>query len=181
MRIIGTLILYFNKIRDQLFMFHLLPLFKRHGRNIKFFPSNSFFSYASISLGDDVYIGPRAYFSSITTIDIGSKVLFGPNVTIIGGDHNSSKIGEYIYDVKEKLPENDMPIHIADDVWIGAGVTILKGVKIGKGAIIAAGAVVTKDVAPYSITGGVPAKHIGNRFNKEEIELHENLLYAKNN
>ena len=51
-------------------------------------------------------------------------------------------------------------------MWIGAGATILKGVDIGEGAVVAAGAVVTKNVAPYSIVAGVPAKKIGER-NKE--------------
>ncbi len=52
------------------------------------------------------------------------------------------------------------PIHIGKDVWIGANVTITPGVSIGDGAIIAAGAVVTKDVAPRTVVGGVPAKFI---------------------
>lgn len=55
------------------------------------------------------------------------------------------------------------PIHIGDDVWIGHGVAILKGVTIGNGAIVAAGAVVNKDVAPFDIVGGVPARVLGNR------------------
>lgn len=59
---------------------------------------------------------------------------------------------------------------IGNDVWIGAGATILRGVNIGDGAIIAAGAVVTKDVEPYSIVGGVPAKHIKYRFTEHIIE-----------
>jgi acetyltransferase-like isoleucine patch superfamily enzyme len=67
-------------------------------------------------------------------------------------------------------------IEIGNDVWIGAGVTILRGVKIGDGAILAAGAVVTKDVEPYSIVGGVPAKHIKYRFDEK---IRERLLAAK--
>lgn len=55
---------------------------------------------------------------------------------------------------------------IGHDVWIGAKATILRGVKIGHGAVIAAGAVVNKDVEPYSIVGGIPAKHIRYRFDE---------------
>lgn len=65
---------------------------------------------------------------------------------------------------------------IGNDVWIGYGVTIISGVKIGHGAIVAAGAVVTKDVPPYAIVGGVPAKLIKYRFEKKIIE---DLLYLE--
>jgi len=70
----------------------------------------------------------------------------------------------------------DHHVTIGHDVWIGHGVVILAGRKIGTGAVIAAGAVVSKDVEPYTIVGGVPAKEIGRRFNKsiaarlEELE-----------
>lgn len=63
------------------------------------------------------------------------------------------------------------PINIGNDVWIGANVVILPGVKIGDGAVIAAGAVVTKNVAPYTIVGGVPAKPIRKRFDDQLIEI----------
>lgn len=65
---------------------------------------------------------------------------------------------------------NNPPVVIGNDVWIDANVVILPGVHIGDGAIVAAGAVVTKDVEPYSIVGGVPAKHIKYRFPKEMCE-----------
>ena len=61
-------------------------------------------------------------------------------------------------------------IVIGNDVWIGAKSTILSGVKIGDGAIVAAGALVTKDVEPYSVVGGNPAKHLKYRFDKDNIE-----------
>ena len=85
-------------------------------------------------------------------------------------------IGEYMIDVKQKLPQNDQSVIIEDDVWIGANVTILKGVTIGRGSVVAAGAVVTKTFPPYSIIGGVPAKIIKMRFNPVEIGEHEKIL-----
>ena len=65
-------------------------------------------------------------------------------------------------------------INIGNDVWIGLNVTLLDGVNIGNGSIIAAGAVVTKDVLPYSIVGGVPAKLIKMRFDLETINILQN-------
>jgi chloramphenicol O-acetyltransferase type B len=69
---------------------------------------------------------------------------------------------------------------IEDDVWIGYGAIIMSGVKIRRGSIIAAGSVVTKDVEPYSIVGGNPAKLIKYRFSKEEIMEHERKLKENN-
>jgi len=65
-------------------------------------------------------------------------------VTILGGDHNTSVIGKAMFFVHTKRPEDDLPVVIEDDVWVGTRVTILKGVRIGRGAIVAAGAVVTR-------------------------------------
>lgn len=78
----------------------------------------------------------------------------------------------------EKLfDESSKKTIIGNDVWIGARAIILSGVKIGDGAIIAAGAVVTKDVEPYTIAGGVPAKPIRKRFTDEQIDALINLKW----
>lgn len=69
------------------------------------------------------------------------------------------------------------PVFIGNDVWIGANVIILPGVKIGDGAIIAAGAVVTRDVEPYEIVGGVPAKNIRFRFSDKQIKKLESVKW----
>ena len=82
-------------------------------------------------------------------------------------------------DSHDKLPENDAPVTIEDDVWAGCNVTILKGVTIGRGSVIAAGAVVTKSCPPYSKIGGVPAKILKFRFTVDEVIEHEKALYPK--
>lgn len=176
MKVLAKIFLFFFKFIDRVLMFIYLPLFKKRGRNIKFFPSNSSFSYKTIELGDNVFIGPNARFSAIKLIRIGSKVMIGPSVTIMGGDHNFNQVGSYMYDTTEKLPENDLPVIIKDDVWIGNNSIILKGVTIGKGSIVAAGSLVLKDVCEYTIVGGVPAKRIKDRFTKKELEEHKKIM-----
>ena len=71
----------------------------------------------------------------------------------------------------------DKEVIIEEDVWIGSRVTILMGVTIGRGATIAAGSIVTKDVPPYTIVGGVPAKVIKRYWTEEQIKEHEIKLY----
>jgi len=160
-------------------MILLKPLFRSSGNNFKFDPYGTY-SYQTISVGDDVYIGPGAYFlASESSIEIGNKVMFGPNVTIVAGDHNSTQIGAYMFDVKEKLPENDLPVIIQSDVWVGTGVIIMKGVTIGTGSIVAASALVTKDVPPFTIVAGVPARVIKKRFTDDELFEHERILTEK--
>lgn len=170
------MLIFYRKIIRRIKIWLLRPAFKKHGRNF-FFDPDGVYSYKTIEVGDDVYIGPGATLSaSESGIIMGNKIMFGPNVTIMGGDHNASVIGQYMYDVKEKLPEHDLPVYIEDDVWIGTGATILKGVRIGKGSIVAASALVVKDVPPYAIVGGIPAKVLKYRFTPAQIKEHEEKL-----
>jgi acetyltransferase-like isoleucine patch superfamily enzyme len=164
------------RIMRRLLMHAHKPLFRKIGRNVIFSPFSSF-SYGTIEIGDDVFIGAGANFlASESGIRIADKVMFGPNVTILGGDHRTDVVGRYLFDVKDKVPENDRPVCIDTDVWVGAGATILKGVTVGRGAIVAAGAIVTKDVAPYAIVAGIPARAIGRRFDDAQIAEHEEIL-----
>lgn len=132
----------------------------------------------NLSIGDDSSIPKGStFYCTEAPLTIGKKVIFGPHPTIITGDHRTDVVGKFIMDSNEKLPENDAPVVIEDDVWCGANVTILKGVTIGRGSIVAAGTVVTKSFPPYSIIGGVPAKIIKRRFSIENILEHEKTLY----
>ena len=135
----------------------------------------------NMSIGDGSSIPKGSvFYCTEAPLTIGKKVIFGPHPTIITGDHRTDVVGKFIMDSHEKLPENDAPVVIEDDVWAGANVTILKGVMIGRGSIIAAGAVVTKSCPPYSIIGGVPAKVLKFRFTIDEILEHERILYPEN-
>lgn len=153
-------------------------LFLRHGKRFVFSPGDHF-SYGTISVGNDVYIGPGAYFSAVKGISIGNGVMFGPHVSIVGGNHNTELTGKPIFKNHEKRENDDQPVRICEDAWIGTGATILKGVTIGRGAIVAAASVVTRDVAPYSVVAGCPAKMIRLRGTVEQIIDHERKCYAE--
>lgn len=108
---------------------------------------------------------------------IADKVTF-----MLGLDHPTNLIStypfkDYFFNGISAISKGD--IILDDDVWIGYNVTILSGVHIGQGAIVAAGAVVTKDVPPYAIVGGVPAKVIKYRFSSEVVEQLMQLDYGK--
>ena len=127
--------------------------------------------------GSHIYVGPNCtFYSTSADLTIKDYVTFGPGVVIMTGNHRIDKIGEYIYNVKDKKPENDQPVIIESDVWVGANAVILKGVTVSKGCVIGAGAVVTKSTVPYGIYGGVPARLLKMRFTEEEIIEHEKLL-----
>ena len=151
------------------------PLFARLGEDVHFSADDEF-SYARIYIGNRVYIGPGAYFSTITRIEIGNDVVFGPGVYLIGGDHNTALLGRPMSQVHEKRPGDDQPIVIENDVWVGARATILKGVKVGRGAVIAASSLVTADVPPYAIVAGIPARVLRMRGSEDEIATHEAML-----
>ncbi len=94
---------------------------------------------------------------------------------ILGGNHATNMISTYpfahYYDGGQIVAETKGPIVIEDDVWIGTDVTILSGITVGKGAVIAAGSMIIKDVPPYAIMGGNPAKVIRYRLYENEIDL----------
>lgn len=177
MRLVAGVILLLTRVWSRFRESLYRPLFDLHGSNFRFDP-DGYYTYETIEVGNDVFIGPRAQLSAPQSrIVIGNKVMLGPNVTIMGGDHNTSQVGRFMFDVKEKLLENDLPVIIEDDVWVGAGATILKGVRLRRGCIVAAGALVTKDVPPYAIVGGVPARVMRFRWVVDMILTHEKLLY----
>ncbi|MDO8108509.1 DapH/DapD/GlmU-related protein [Isoptericola sp. b441] len=92
---------------------------------------------------------------------IGKYSMLAPRVAVVGDDHVIDKAGVPIQ-FSGRPPQH--ATRIGDDVWIGYGATIIRGVTIGEGAVVAARAVVTKDVPPYEVWAGVPARRLRDRF-----------------
>ncbi len=127
--------------------------------------------------------------SIIDSFFIGRYSTFGPDVKIITGEHPTKGIASTypaFYSARAQMgftyvdktifeefkyadKKNKWKVIVGNDVWIGSYVKIMEGISIGDGAVVAAGAVVTKDVPPYAIVGGVPAKVIKYRFDEETI------------
>ena len=138
--------------------------------------------YMGIKIGKFSY-GFETLCNSELLESIGSFCSVAPGVSITGGNHPIECITSspviYLKEFGFLQSDNQSIIDkhitgkviIGNDVWIGQNVTILRGVKIGNGAVIGAGAVVTKDVPPYAIVVGMPAKVIKYRFDQETIDL----------
>ena len=134
------------------------------GKNVHVAEKSDIKGIGNISIGDDVAIGPHALlWTTRAKIIIKEKVVIGPGLSIITGDHKINAIGKYM----------------AKDVWIGANVTILKGVTVAEGCVIGAGTVLTKSTHPYGIYVGVPGRRVSERFTNEELEDHINILQEK--
>ena len=124
----------------------------------------------NVKIGDYCYVGESGNIWSACSIEIGNNVLIAHNVDIF--DHDTHPIDpierhEHFKAIittghpVQKVNWNEKPVKICDNAWIGAKAIILKGVTVGECAIVAAGAVVVKNVEPYTIVGGNPAKKIG--------------------
>lgn len=135
-----------------------------------------------LEIGRHVNIGMDTWIAVNGVIEDG--VLISSYVGIVGkNDHDISIVGQRLYNAPwvfdGSLPSNERhAVHIERDVFIGYKATILSGVRIERGAVIAACAVVTKDVPPYAIMAGNPARQIGSLFNEEQIFQHESMLYT---
>jgi maltose O-acetyltransferase len=127
----------------------------------------NFFDPSGISIGEDTIVGDHAFLDGRAPLLIGSHTDIASSVMVYNSEHDLEK---------EDFAARTESVQIGDYVFVGPRAIILPGVKIGKGAVVAAGAVVTKDVPDFAIVGGVPAKVIGERKNKD---LHYKLGHAR--
>jgi virginiamycin A acetyltransferase len=124
---------------------------------------------AMSEIGSYTYIGCNTY---VTKSKIGRYCSIANNVSIGQGEHPLGRIStssKFYVDSWETLTQGTC--EIASDVWIGVDAVILRGVKVGLGAVVAANAVVTRDVPPFAIVAGVPARFIRYRFSEEKQQL----------
>ena len=117
-------------------------------------------------MGKHVTIGDTAFLDGRSGLTIGDNVNLGSHVSIYTREHDVNS---------PTFAETGGPVVIGDRAWVSSHSVVLPGIVIGEGAVVAAGAIVTKDVAPYTIVGGNPAKPIGRR----NSELTYELGYAK--
>ncbi|RFU33824.1 hypothetical protein B7463_g2495, partial [Scytalidium lignicola] len=112
----------------------------------------------NLHIGHDVYINFNATFIDTMTIHIGSRTLIGPNCCFFSGTHPLDPA------VRNGTsgPEYGKEIWVGEDCWFGGNVIVLPGVRIGRGVVIGAGSVVTKDVPPFTVVAGNPAKFLRN-------------------
>ncbi len=110
-----------------------------------------------ISIGSDVFVGPQTIVYGHGNVRIGNSTLISMQCRILSSNHTVPPMGTPIRSVPNVLKETS----IGNDVWIGAGATVLGGVGIGDGVVVGAGAVVTHDIPAGAIALGVPAKVVG--------------------
>lgn len=146
-------------IANKLRIFLCRNIFCFCGRNVSNINRCSFFGKGNeIEIGDYSSIGANCTLHP--KVKIGRYVMMGPEVYFVGNNHITADVG--IPMCFQGKTDNQETI-IEDDVWIGARVIIMPGIRVGHGSILAAGAIVTKNVEPYSVVGGNPAKLIRKR------------------
>jgi len=118
----------------------------------------NFFDPKGVSLGEDTIVGDHCFLDGRAQLKIGAHTDIASQVLIYNSEHDLAA---------EDFRAITSPVEIGDYVFVGPRAIILPGVKIGNGAVVAAGAVVTKEVPPFKIVGGVPAKEIGERTIKD--------------
>lgn len=168
--------IYFYKKRLKLRALFWKIFFKHLGTNVQIGSSCKFVNPGRITIGNNVLINHHVEMEATGGgITLGNFILIGMHAKFINANHAFDDWRKPM-SVQGIVPSK---IILEDDIWIGMHAIILPDVTVGRGAIVAAGAVVTKDVPPYAIVGGVPAKIIKYRFDKETIKKAQEIDWSQ--
>ncbi len=172
--------IYFASIQLLNALYNVIPFFRlKHwflnligvsiGRQSYIHVPVKFFSHTNLTIGNNVTVNPHCYLDARSGINIGNNVniAHGTKVYTLGHDIDSSD-----------LQLIGKPVNIEDDVFIFANVLIMPGVRVGKGAVVLPGSVVVKDVAPYTVVGGNPAKPVRERRHLEFAKTNYSYWFA---
>jgi acetyltransferase-like isoleucine patch superfamily enzyme len=178
--------------KDNRFIRGLWGIWSRNFRGMKrsrfgFIDKNVIISPPISGNLENVFVYGKVGLGGYTILSTpNAKIIFKGNTSVahhlsIHTGNHARIVGKFVSDITEIIKPKgyDQDVIIEKDVWIGANVTILAGVHVGRGATIAAGGVVNKDVPPYSIVGGVPAKVLKFYWTIEQILEHEKQLYPE--
>ena len=150
----------------------MLKSLKSVGKNFVFDPNSYFINPEKLSVGDNVFINTNAHFSGHITL--GNNIMLGPNVLIFAHDHLFGVHGKSFRDTDFVKVEE--LVVIEDEVWVGAGVIILKGITVGIGAVVGAGTVLNRSVSPYTLAIGSPVKFVRKIFSDDDLLTHLSQL-----
>ena len=139
------------------------------GKNVVFHFRTEVRGLYRLKIGDGTIIGDNALLAAGRGLTIGNNVNLSSNVSIYSGAHDHRD--PYF----RSTPATTRPINIGDRVWIGSNAIILTGVNIGEGAVVCAGCVVTKDVEPYAVVAGIPAKKVNERPHDLKYEFKKSV------
>lgn len=166
----------FRRLRTKLCLIRSRSV-KEYGADVHVGKGSRLWAPKEIRIGRGVYIGKNVTVEC--NASIGNYVMIANDVALVGrNDHDYKKVGvpvrfaPWVGGEADSLYFDDQ-VTVCDDVWVGYGAIVMTGVTIGRGAIVAAGSVVVRDVSPYEIVGGNPAKKIGCRFAEEVWADHE--------
>lgn len=170
-----------KKIKNQIFIFfigyeryliHRIKMFPSHAvrnwvyRNIYLVDKDKtsvIYFGCEIRSGVNLHIGKGSIIGDNCILDARQGIYIGENVNLSSEVHLWTEAHDVNDPYFRSMPCNHGPIHIGNRAWLGSNVTVLDNVSIGEGAVVCSGAVVTKDVEPYAIVAGIPAKKIGER------------------
>ncbi len=180
---------FFTKIKTSIFVFfigyeryliHRIKQFPSHAvrnwvyRNIylvDMHKTSVMYFGCEIRSGVNLHIGKGSIIGDNCILDARQGIYIGENVNLSSEVHLWTEAHDVNDPYFRSMPCNHGPIHVGNRAWLGSNVTILDKVNIGEGAVVCSGAVVTKDVEPYSIMAGIPAKKIGERNKNLKYEF----------